>query len=491
MKHQVLTLLFLLTMLLGMAAYSQTAILAATPSGQEPPLRLSEPVDAVVADLQRYIPERMRQAGVPGLSIALIRDGEVVWTEGFGVANTITRKPVTAETVFEVASNSKVVAAYAALLLVEAGKLSLDEPLSAYLSEQWLPPSEYGDRITLRDLASHRSGLTDNMLPTVDKSVTFPPGSAFLYSGVGSMYVQEAIEQVTGRSLEDAARELVFEPLGMSSSSFVNSAAVRPHMANGHIEYRSSLLVFLIPFTVILICLGLVGVLILRFTTGRWRPTRRMFLGSCVVAGILTLLLLTLALGWALPNFALLIALCGAGFAIVFTVTYLIVRRISARLPATWQKKNRQRALTIVWLVLSLVMLLWLSGMITGPVPKALLPPPSAVGSLRTTASDLAAFLIELAEPKYLGNDLASQIPIPQVSINNDFSWGLGPGIQHSEQGDALWQNGITFGFRSVMVVYPEQRMGVVVLTNSENGLPVAYGVAQRALGGKARWIFF
>jgi CubicO group peptidase (beta-lactamase class C family) len=136
-------------------------------------------------------------------------------------------------------------------------------------------------------------------------------------------------------------------------------------------------------------------------------------------------------------------------------------------------------------------MLLWLSGMITGPVPKALSPPPSAVGSLRSSAGDLATFLIELAEPKYLGNDLASQIPSRQVSINNDFSWGLGPGIQHSEQGDALWQNGITFGFRSVMVIYPQQRMGVVVLTNSEDGLPVAYGVAQRALGGKARWIYF
>jgi CubicO group peptidase (beta-lactamase class C family) len=491
MKHQVITLFLLLTMLLGTAAYCQTGIFAATLSGQEIPLRLSEPVDTVVADLQRYIPERMRQEGVPGLSIALIRDGKVVWTEGFGLANTITRKPVTAETVFAVASNSKVVAAYTALRLVEAGKLSLDDPLSAYLSEQWLPPSEYGNRITLRDLASHRSGLTDNMTPTVDKTVTFPPGSAFLYSGVGAMYLQEAIEQVTGRSLEDVARELVFEPLGMASSSFENSAAVRPHLANGHIAYRSPLLVFLIPFTVILACLGLVGVLILRFTTGRWRLTREMFLGACVVAGILTLLLLTLALGWALPNFLLLIALCGVGFIIVFAVTYLIVQRINAGLPATWQKANRQRALTVAWLVLSLVILLWLTGMIIGPVPKTLSSPPSAVGSLRTSASDLAAFLIELAEPQYLNNNLASQIPTPQVAIDQDFSWGLGPGIQHSEQGDALWQNGITFGFRSVMVIYPQQRTGVVVLTNSEYGLSVAYDVAQRALGGKARWIFF
>jgi CubicO group peptidase (beta-lactamase class C family) len=172
------------------------------------------------------------------------------------------------------------------------------------------------------------------------------------------------------------------------------------------------------------------------------------------------------------------------GFAIVFIVTHLIVQRISARLPATWQKTNRQRALPIAWLLLSLVIMLWHSGMITGPVPKALAPPPGAVGSLRTSAGDLAAFLIELAEPRYLGNDLASQISTPQVSIDQDFSWGLGPGIQRSEQGDSLWQNGITFGFRSLMVIYPQQRIGVVVLTNSEYGLPVACEVAQRALGG-------
>jgi len=72
------------------------------------------------------------------------------------------------------------------------------------------------------------------------------------------------------------------------------------------------------------------------------------------------------------------------------------------------------------------------------------------------------------------------------VSAGRDVSWGLGPGIQHGQHGDALWQYGQTFGFRSVMVIYPEYGMGVVVLTNSDHGLPVAFDVAQRALGGSA-----
>ena len=65
-------------------------------------------------------------------------------------------------------------------------------------------------------------------------------------------------------------------------------------------------------------------------------------------------------------------------------------------------------------------------------------------------------------------------------------SWGLGPGIHHSEQGDALWQNGQTPGFRSLIVIYPEQQIGVVVLTDSDQGFPLACDVAQRALGGSA-----
>jgi CubicO group peptidase (beta-lactamase class C family) len=483
MMRRTITLFILLTVVLGLAASGRVTTLAATPSGQEPSLRLSDPIDEVVADLEDYIPERMREGDVPGLAIALIRDGEVVWTEGFGVANTITREPVRPETAFEVASNSKVVTAYTALRLVEEGKLSLDEPVSAYLSEAWLPPSEYADQITLRHLASHSSGLTDNILP-VDKSIAFEPGSDFLYSGVGALYTQRVIEQVTGSSLEDAARQRVFEPLGMSSSSFVNNSALKSRMANGHINYSFPLFSFMVPYAVAFACLGLIGVLIGRLKTGKWRPTAKVVVGAAVLAAILVLLMVAVLMGRALPNLALLITLCAAAFAIAFILIYLIGRQIMARLPAAWQKGKRQHALHIAWIVLSLLVPLWLSGPLTGPMPKGPSPQASAIGSLRTSAPDLAAFLIELAEPEYLSQDLAAQIRTPQMSAGRDMSWGLGPGIQHGEQGDALWQNGQTFGYRSLMVIYPDHGTGVVVLTNSDNGFPVALDVARRTLGG-------
>jgi len=433
----------------------------------------------------------MRKAGVPGLAIALIRDERVVWSAGFGLANTITRRAVTPDTVFEAASISKVVTTYTALRLVERGKLALDEPLSARLSRPWLPHSDYADTITLRHLASHSSGLTENVFPTIDRSVAFAPGSRFLYTGIGFMYMQEAIEQVTGKSLEAAAGEEVFEPLGMASSSFVNQPEYLPRMANGHMRPAVPLLAFLIPCALTLAGIALVGVPIARAVTGTWRMPRRLTAGAALAAAVLTLLFFAASSLNQLPNFLLLIGLCAAAFGVLFMLALQLGGRVFARLPAAVQKGKRRPLLGMVWVASSVVALVYVSGLFAVPVPRSPSPPPSAVGSLRTTAGDLATLLIELVEPRHLSPGMAGQMATPQIPAGEGFSWGLGIGIQHSAQGDALWQNAQTFGYRGLMVVYPERGCGVVVLTNSDDGYPVACDVAQRALGGKARWEYF
>ncbi len=483
LKIRTFTLMTLLIVLLGMGASSQVRAFAASGPASESPLRTSEPVGDIVTDLEEFIPSHMDQEGIPGVAIALIRDGEVVWADGFGVANTITGEPVTANTVFEVASNSKVVTAYTALRLVDQGLLSLDEPVDTYLSEPWLPPSAYREQITLRHLASHSSGLTDNLIP-LDKSIIFKPGTEFRYSGVGALHIQEVIEQVTGQPLDEVANELVFEPLGMTSSGFVNSVEMRSHLANGHMGYILPALAFAVPFGLLFIALSLIGMLILRVRSGTWRPTRKMVGEISLVAGLLTLLGFVLLIGKDLPNGVLLIATIGVVFVLAFTVMDLVGRFLFSRLPGALQGGKTQGLLRATWIGLSFLALLWLSGMITGPLPSILSPQPSAVGSLRTSARDLATFLVEVAEPQHLNADLAAQLRSSQVSAGRDMTWGLGPGIQHSEHGIALWQNGQTFGFRSLMVIYPEQQIGVVVLTNSEQGFPLACDIAQRALGG-------
>jgi CubicO group peptidase (beta-lactamase class C family) len=456
-------------------------------SDEEPPLRVAESVSDVVADLEGYVGDRMRRDDVPGLAVALVRDGRMVWSRGFGVANVWTREPVTPDSVFEIASNSKVITAYVALRLVERGELALDEPLASYLHKPWLPRGGPGKRITLRQVASHSSGLTDQLMP-LSREVVFEPGSQYLYSGVGYLYLQEAIEQVSGMPLDRAAQRLVFEPLGMSSTDFVNTPAIETHLVNGHIGFRIPQLMFLVPFVLLAVVVIALGVPVQRLAAGRWKPGAILVVVALVVSLVGTSVMLALRVGSALPNLALLAVICGAAFVAAFIgLTWVGLRRIGSR-GGTARSRFLAKGL---WTVVCLIVPWWSSGLLVVPVPTHLSPQPSAVGSVRSSAEDLARFLIELAEPNHLGAELASELRTSQTPINEAFSWSLGPGIQHSGQGDALWQMGITPGFRSVMVVYPEHRMGVVVLTNGDGGLAVAYDVAARALGGRAEWAGF
>jgi CubicO group peptidase (beta-lactamase class C family) len=483
MKFKISPLIISLVILIGIVASARAAAPVAQPAQQESPLRLSEPLDAVVADLDFYIPEYMRQENIPGVAIALIREGEVVWTEGFGVANTFTRRPVTPDTLFEVASNSKVVTAYIALRLVDQGVLSLDESLNAYLPEPWLPASEYRDVITLRHVLSHTSGLGHG---TPSRENLFAPGRGYSYSAVGYQYLQAVIEQVTGESLEQVVQELVYIPLGMSSSGFVNRAEFTPRTANGHLRAILPALLFAVPYLVSLLIIGLFGLVILRIRTGQWRPTRRMTIGFLLVAFGLTLLLAFVLLGLIeMPEFAWLIALYALVLVFAFVLALLVGRAVIVRLSSG--RPRQQIALTIVWSILVLVGLGLITSNLTNlPVPRWPAVKADAAGSMRATVRDLATFLIEISNPQHLSAESAAQLQASQIDLSRDLAWGLGPGIQHSSQGDALWQWGQNIDFQSIMIIYPEHNFGVVVCTNSDFLNPdVAVEIAHRALGGK------
>ena len=446
-------------------------------------LRLSEPVEEVVADLEDFVPEYLRAQEIPGAAVALIQDGKVAWTEGYGVANRITGEPVRADTLFEVASNSKVVTAYVALRLVDQGVLSLDEPLNAYLREPWLPPSEYRDTVTLRQVLSHTSGLGHGVK---NKDILFVPGSGYSYSAGGYLYLQQVIEAVTGRSLDAVAEEMVFEPLGMTSSSFILRAETADRAANGHTRAVVPVLLFMVLFVASACVVCLVGLPIVRVLTGRWRPTRRVVLGATagtlVLASVAGPLLLTVI---GLPKYAWLVPSCGSTLAVAFGLAMWAGWEVLSRLLPV--RRGVRLALTLVWSAIVVVGLVALTLSATNvPTPKGLPVKASAAGTVRTTASDLALFLIELADPQYLSSNLAAEMHSSQVALGHDLSWGLGPGIQHSAEGEALWQWGQAPDFQSVMIVYPERGAGVVVMTNNDWFNPdVAIAIAHRALGGK------
>lgn len=476
----VLASLLLVVALLEGAGTGRAETLSDTSSS----LRLGEPLDFIVADLESYIPGYMEKENIPGVGIALICDGELAWTSGFGVSNRIIQEPVSDKTLFEVASNSKVLTAYLALRLVDQGKLHLDQPLNAYLSEPWLPPSEHRDEITLRHVLSHTSGLGHN---SPSRENLFAPGRGYSYSGMGFLYLQEVIEEVTGQSLEEVAQELLFEPLGMSSSSYVNEdEKLCSRTAFGHIWAAVPTFLFMVLYLTVLVCIALLGLPILRLRTGRWRPSDRILLGSCCVALVLALLppfLLLRPLG--LSEFAWLIAYCGLAFLGLFGLLILLGRAFVRRfLP---HRKKLRAAGTATWSLLVVIGLGFVAGSVRNlPVPRATPVPPGAASSVRATARDMAKFLIELSAPRLLDRGTAEQMLAPQVQLAQDLSWGLGPGLQHSAEGDALWQWGQHIDFQSVMIIYPDHGFGVVVLTNSDLLNPdVAINIAHRAIGGK------
>src|SRR5215204_167580 len=180
--------------------------------------------EAAVEQLEKNLPALMKAADIPGVSIALVREGKPVWTHGFGVKNSETKEAVTEETVFEAASLSKPVFAYAVLKLVDAGKLDLDAPLNKYLPGSYdvAPDDARVNQITARRVLTHTTGFPNWRQPRGAKILPlyFAPGERFSYSGEGFVYLSKVVEQITGMKFDDFMRETVFKPLGMTSSSF-------------------------------------------------------------------------------------------------------------------------------------------------------------------------------------------------------------------------------------------------------------------------------
>lgn len=179
-----------------------------------------------------HISELMKSARVPGLSI-FIAGGGSEDLRAFGVRNLDTGAPVDSQTVFEAASLSKPVVAHAALQLVDDGKLDLDEPLSR-LAGPLVPHDPASATITVRHVLSHTTGLPNWRRNDVPLRTYFPPGSRFSYSGEGFVYLQSALERLTGDPLATVLQRCVFDPLGMKNSSFIWRDSFDGDAAFGH-----------------------------------------------------------------------------------------------------------------------------------------------------------------------------------------------------------------------------------------------------------------
>ncbi len=333
------------------------------------------------ARLATEIPALMEKAEVPGVGVAVIESGRVSYVHSFGVKSAATKQPVDERTVFEAASLTKPVVAYAALKLAGQGKLDLDKPLSDYLAAPYIQDARLG-QITARRVLTHTTGFP-NWRPDGKPLVTvFAPGERFSYSGEGFVYLGFVMERITGTLLDRLVAQLVFEPLGMKDSSLVWEKPFDQQSATGHTEAG-------VPRT-------------------KGRPLQ-----------------------------------------------------------------------------------------------------PNAAASMQTTAADYARFMIALMNGTGLKPELARAMISTQTQVDNGcancvgrpvtkpsetIAWGLGVGIQHTASGESFWHWGDNGGFRCLMAGYPAQKKGVIVFTNSANGLAIAPRIAELALGEKlpaSAWVSY
>jgi CubicO group peptidase (beta-lactamase class C family) len=194
--------------------------------------QLSLPSDS--AALISTLRALLDSAEIPGLSLAVIRDGRVVFQRGIGVRRAGTSAAVDEHTVYEAASLSKPVVALTVMRLAGRGVIDLDRPLAAYLPLRELAGDRRAERITARMVLGHSTGLPNQLPPGDSLRLSFEPGSQFQYSGEGFQYLQRVLEQLTQRTLADLVRVEVFEPLGMARSSFVWEERFAANAAIGH-----------------------------------------------------------------------------------------------------------------------------------------------------------------------------------------------------------------------------------------------------------------
>jgi len=212
--------------------------------------------DVLIADLERRIPSLMRDGNVPGVSIAIIRNARLYWRRGFGVKDISTNEPVDTDTVFEAASMSKPVFAYAVMKLCERGVMDLDTPLTRYTKRRYLEGDPRLDLITARHVLSHTTGFQNFRTLQESLSIHFTPGEKWSYSGEGYSYLQSVVSELTGGrvnpndcrpfeahlevctvepSIDTYMKANVLVPFGMTSSGYFWNETIERRMARGHL----------------------------------------------------------------------------------------------------------------------------------------------------------------------------------------------------------------------------------------------------------------
>ncbi|MGI9551317.1 MAG: serine hydrolase domain-containing protein, partial [Aurantibacter sp.] len=167
---------------------------------------------------------------IPGVSLALIKEGKVVYHKTYGVKNTNTKEPVNEKTLFEAASITKPVFAFVVLRLADKGIIDLDKPLYQYLPFEALEEYPEYKKITGRHVLIHRSGLPNWGLEMINI-----PGEKYGYSGEGFEYLKRVVVKITGKSIEQILDEELIGPNGLYHMEFSDNEELRKVVSSGHV----------------------------------------------------------------------------------------------------------------------------------------------------------------------------------------------------------------------------------------------------------------
>jgi CubicO group peptidase (beta-lactamase class C family) len=231
------------------------SVLALTGCGRGSPAPAAdEPWKPLVAELDALISRWMAEDVVPGVSVAVVQNAQLVWRKGFGVRDAGSKAPVDDSTVFEAQSMSKPVFAYLVMKLREKGVLELDKPLSTYAAPlAGLEGDPRAKLITARHVLSHTTGLPNWRSKEEPLRFDFTPGEKYRYSGEGYSYLQSVVTHLTGGHVDTSdcgpfelgvkvcatdidayIKANVLSPLGMTSSGYFWDEALEPRLARRH-----------------------------------------------------------------------------------------------------------------------------------------------------------------------------------------------------------------------------------------------------------------
>ena len=448
--------LFVLLAMAGLAAVFR-------PAFQPPDTNIEAAIEDgdFAASLDAVYARSAWSSSIAGVSAAYIAADGTLETWSSGTTRALGGASVTQDTVFEVASLSKPLTAYAVMRLANQGRLDLDEARTVN-----------GVTFTLGQVLSHTGGFDNRLSSTPEPD--YEPGS-FRYAGGGYLYLAQAIEAATGQSFEDHLNEVVLPELGMTNSRFGRATPGQDRLAMPALDVSFG-------FAIVALVTGLLAVPMLliialfQFLFRKRQGRNRGILGTGVAV-------LSLAGGF------------GLYFLMIGAANWLVMAPAIAGLfallaAAIWCVRNPApafRALSAVLLIATICILAARPALPQNErTPRYL-----AASGLRTTAPDYARFLHTVLNSE---DPVLRSMLEPAVSVSENNGWG--PGFAVQTTGDpAIWHWGVNFpGYQAFAIGWVEQRDAMVVLHAGGNiaitpagirysGLELAYDAINETVG--------